>query len=363
VKRLYTRYIHDWETRLTTRDNNRVVRPFEFGLEWAQQWPQTLGMSNDDLPSAGDDEAEQESFLAKLNAEIIADSDRFFGYDKPTDFRVTNRVVPGERERTQFLEFTSAVDSPHPVNNQVRCRLYPAERHSKKAVVLLPHWNSKPHSYVVLCKVLAKLGISTLRLSLPYHDSRLPSETERSDYAVSSNIGRTIDATRQAIIDTRSCFDWLEQQGYEKFGVVGTSLGSCYAFLASAHDKRIRVNVFNHASTDFADVVWTGQSTRHVKAGIEPVMDLERLRKIWAAISPRHYYDKFRDMDKRMLVIYADYDLTFLPEYSRQVVAGLKESGIDYLVKVLPCGHYTTGETPFKFLDGWHIGKFLKTSL
>jgi len=26
---------------------------------------------------------------------------------------------------------------------------------------------------------------------------------------------------------------------------------------------------------------------------------------------------------------------------------------------VLPCGHYTTGETPYKFMDGWYIGSFI----
>jgi hypothetical protein len=26
---------------------------------------------------------------------------------------------------------------------------------------------------------------------------------------------------------------------------------------------------------------------------------------------------------------------------------------------VLPCGHYTTGETPYKFLDGWYLGWFV----
>jgi len=36
---------------------------------------------------------------------------------------------------------------------------------------------------------------------------------------------------------------------------------------------------------------------------------------------------------------------------------------IPHQVRVLPCGHYSTGETPYKFLDGWHIGKFLKTAL
>jgi hypothetical protein len=26
---------------------------------------------------------------------------------------------------------------------------------------------------------------------------------------------------------------------------------------------------------------------------------------------------------------------------------------------VLPCGHYTTGETPYKYLDGWYLGSFM----
>jgi hypothetical protein len=26
---------------------------------------------------------------------------------------------------------------------------------------------------------------------------------------------------------------------------------------------------------------------------------------------------------------------------------------------VLPCGHYTTGETPYKYIDGWYMGWFV----
>jgi hypothetical protein len=26
---------------------------------------------------------------------------------------------------------------------------------------------------------------------------------------------------------------------------------------------------------------------------------------------------------------------------------------------VLPCGHYTTGETPYKYMDGWFLGSFV----
>ena len=359
MRKLYSKYMFEWETRMTTRDSNRVVRPFEWGAEWTQDFP----LANGDRPSPTAGFAQQERYLLDLNRRIVAESDRFFDYEKPTDFHLSTRIIPGEKEKTQLLQFTSPVASPIPVNRVVAARWYPARQHNKKAVVLLPHWNSKPHSYIALCKILARLGISTLRLSLPYHDSRLPAETQRSDYAVSANIGRTMAATRQAVIDTRACFDWLEQQGYSSLGIVGTSLGSCYAFLASAHDERVRVNAFNHASTYFADVVWTGQSTRHVKAGIEPFLDLDRLRSAWNGISPMNYFDKFRSKPKKILVIYATYDLTFLPEFSRQVVQQFAEHGIDHEVKVLPCGHYSTGETPFKFMDGWHIGKFLRANL
>ena len=32
----YEQWMYDWETRLTSVDNNRVVRPLEWGVEWAR---------------------------------------------------------------------------------------------------------------------------------------------------------------------------------------------------------------------------------------------------------------------------------------------------------------------------------------
>jgi hypothetical protein len=183
----------------------------------------------------------------------------------------------------------------------------------------------------------------------------MPAELHRADYAVSSNIGRTLDATRQAVVDARSCFDWLAQQGYTRLGILGTSLGSCYAFLASAHDQRLKVNVFNHCSSYFADVVWTGLSTQHIRQGIEEHIDLERLRAVWSAISPVNYMDAYARWPKLSKFIYASYDTTFLPELSRDVIGRIGARGIQNDVVVLPCGHYTLGETPYKFLDGYHI--------
>src|ERR1019366_6570996 len=107
----------------------------------------------------------------------------------------------------------------------------------------------------------------------------------------------------------------------------------CYAFLASAHDPRLRVNAFNHASTAFGDVAWAGQSTRHVKAALEQAgLTQERVRELWSAISPVSFYDKFASDEaggpgKRVLLVYADYDLTFPRESSLRVVDAFLRRG------------------------------------
>jgi hypothetical protein len=74
------------------------------------------------------------------------------------------------------------------------------------------------------------------------------------------------------------------------------------------------------------------------------------------------YFPQFARWQKKSLVVYAKYDLTFLPEFSRQVVEQFGKHALDHKVVVLPCGHYTTGEAPYKYMDGWHIASFFRTA-
>jgi hypothetical protein len=345
VAHRYRSWIDNWENELCFRSTDRVVRQFEYGLEWSSHWPGV------DHPPIGD--ADPDEYVIRLNQSAIANSQQFFGYKPPRDFQL----------RDEWLHFTSPVHTPFPENKAVRARWFPARNGSRKAVVVLPHWNAKLPQHNALCAGLQRLGISALRLSLPYHDSRTAAGLTRADYAMSSNICRTIDAARQAVIDTRSCFDWLELQGFADLGIVGTSIGSCYAFLASAHDHRIRANVFNHCSTYVADVVWEGLSTRHIRDSLDGAIDLETLRKLWLCISPPSYWDLFSAQETRSKFIYTRYDTTFPLHLSRQVIEGARKFKWDHKVSVLPCGHYTMGEFPFKYITGYEICTFLKRNL
>lgn len=337
------RLFHAWERRLAAvSDGDRVARTFEWGLDWIS--------SNGHAGSA--------SPLAVLDAWVdraMADSDRFYACP-PTDAY----TLEGE-----WLRFPSAIRTPHPENDLVRARLFPADPRRagrrRRAVLVLPQWNADETGHVALCRLLARAGLTALRLSLPYHDARMPLELTRADYIVSANVGRTAQVCRQAVVDARRALAWLAREGYESLGILGTSLGSCLAMITAAHEPLVRAAALNHVSTYFADVVWEGLSTSHVRRGLESHIDLDRLRRCWLPISPWPFIGRMRGT--RALLVYARWDLTFPVRLSRQLVAGFAQAGISHEVAVLPCGHYSTGIAPFSWMDGLVLTRFLGRNL
>jgi hypothetical protein len=336
---LIARIFHSWERRLAAAAEHRVVRPFEWGLEWIE------GLDDRDEDVVGR--------LSEWASHAVENSGHFFALPPTDDYR-----LQGNR-----LTFPSAVTTPHPENNVVLARYFPdlSDRGRKRAVVVLPQWNADAEGHIGLCHLLNKFGVSALRISLPYHDARMPPELRRADYIVSSNVGRTAQVCRQAVLDTRRAVAWLATQGYESIGILGTSLGSCLAMLTAAHEPLIRAAALNHISPYFADVIWQGLSTEHVRAGLDGQIQLDALRRIWMPISPFPYLERIRG--RHVLLVYARYDLTFPVALSKMLVNEFRNRGIDHQVKVLPCGHYSTGITPFKWIDGITLCRFLSRNL
>lgn len=334
-------FFHRWERQLAQSSRTeRVVRPFEWGLEWIP-------------PDERHDEATPLATARRWVNGVMADTDAFFTPAPTEDYTFDGHV----------LTFPSALVTPHPVNNVVHARWFPAPAGAgpRRAVVVLPQWNSDAQGHLGLSRLLARSGVSALRLSLPYHDRRMPTELTRADYIVSSNVVRTVQVCRQAVLDVRRALWWLRDQGYERLGLLGTSLGSCLAMLTASHEPLVRAQALNHVSPFFSDVVWRGLSTEHVRAGLEGQVTLEDLRDLWRPISPWSYLERARG--KRTLLVYARYDLTFPVDLSRLLVAEFARRGVPTEVVTLPCGHYTTGQAPFKFLDAYHLIRFLRRGL
>jgi hypothetical protein len=346
---------HAWERRLASVSKDRVVRPFEWGLDWIS----TNGSHEDPGRT-----------LAAWVDEAMRDTTAFFDAPPTSDYEFIQSPPELRRKgEAGTLRFPSALATPHPENNTVVARWFPsvstagpvARAGLGRAVVVMPQWNADADGHTGLCRLLARFGVSALRLSLPYHDRRMPPELTRADYIVSSNVGRTLQVCRQAVLDARRAVGWLAGQGFERIGILGTSLGSCLAMLTSAHEPRIRAQALNHVSPWFADVVWHGLSTRHVREGLSGHVDLDCLRALWRPISPFEYLDRIKST--RTLLVYARYDLTFPVDLSRRLVGEFMSRGLPHEVLALPCGHYSTGSAPFKYLDGYALTRFLRRNL
>ncbi len=361
---MIARLFHAWERRLHAVSKDRVVRPFEWGLDWIEM----NGASHADSP---------DGVLLDWASRAVSDSSRFFNTPDTSDYTFR----PGVDGATGGVSFPSAMRTRYPENNTVHALYFEAEprraearslreggraapanaRERRRAVLVLPQWNAGPDGHVGLCRLLNRFGLSALRLTLPYHDARRPAELHRADYIVSANLGRTLQACRQAVMDAKRAIGWLASQGYDRIGILGTSLGSCLSLLTAAHEPRIRAQALNHISPYFADVVWRGLSTSHVRAALEGSVELDQLRRMWLPISPQVYLDRIKD--KKTLLVYAKYDLTFPVDLSRKLIGEFQRRGIPHELAVLPCGHYSTGVTPFKFLDGFVLARFLDRNL
>jgi len=351
-------FIRARERKLAYRDKNRIVRPFEWGASFVADYAKD---------NEGDD---PRGFMEDYTRQALQRSEEFYALPSITDYKLA-----GDQ-----LTWTSAVKTSSEENNTVHARFFPAlapqrnsygdagngnNKRTQRAVIVLPQWNADATSHVALCRLLNRFGIAALRLTLPFHEARRPPELERADHLISSNIGRTIQSMRQAVLDARAAITWLkEQRGFERIGIIGTSIGSCAGFLTFAHDERLDAGVFNHVSGYFADVTWHGISTQHVRQGFGDKVTLDELREFWLPISPVPYIPRLLKIRPRpMRFIAARHDLTFPAHLTRDVISEFKRLDIPIDVTWLPCGHYTSGEAPWKYLDGWKIVSFIRKHL
>ena len=98
---------------MTSRDNNRIVRPFEWGLDWTRNWP---GVGDVPAPEEQGDREAMVRYMSAVNDHLAENSDEFFRYERPCSFELSGDI----------LTFESPVATPHAKNNLAHARWFPA---------------------------------------------------------------------------------------------------------------------------------------------------------------------------------------------------------------------------------------------
>lgn len=334
----FEQMIRRYEHRRWAEEPNRRTLPFAWGLEH-------IGSKADDPDPRG--------YLDRFVEDTLARSDEWYATTPADDYVLHDDGV---------LSFTSAIASPWPENNRVYGQIFPGRR-ERAAVIVLAQWNARWEEQQAVCRWLNRLGLTAVKMSLPYHDRRAVPGHPRADHLVGPNIGLTMQANRQAVLDVRRTLRWLESQGCDRLGIVGTSIGSSLAFITMCHEPALRAGAFLHVATYFGDVVASGLTTMNVWESIQGNLSPEEARHYWSPISPSPYIWKLGGNNKQILAISGRYDPTFWPEYTAAFYKAVRRDGVKFESFSLPCGHYSLGVAPFSYAVGYRFGTFLRRAL
>jgi dienelactone hydrolase len=275
----------------------------------------------------------------------------------PAFFNEPSGSDQGFQRHDGCLRFPSCLSTDIEENNVVWAEI--AESGSfDQAMVVFHHWNASSRNRQI-AKYFSRRGITVVEMAMPYHFERRRPGSAYADYMLSSNLGRTIQSIRQAVLDGRKLIRWLKSEGYREISVLGMSLGSWVAGIIAAQDPAVSKASLFLTGGSLADMVWTGRATRSIRASLESKIELTDLRRAWAPLNMENYAQRLARQDLDLHIVLATRDKVVLPEVSERFMQALKGTGAKPHILKLNCGHYSLAMPPYVLLAGSSLKRFL----
>lgn len=274
-----------------------------------------------------------------------------------TFFDISEGHVLSLTKEDGWIKFPSAITTDIQENNFAWAKVTDSGSYDK-ALVVFHHWNAKSRNQR-LANFLSRRGISVIEVALPYHLERRRPGSLHSDFMLSSNLGRTIQSIRQAVLDGRLLVKFLKGEGYKEISVLGMSLGSWVAGLVAAHDPDVNKAALFLSAGSLADMVWTGRATRLIRTALEPAINLTDLNRAWSIVNLENYAHLLTRPQLDVQFVLAKRDKVVLPDLSERFIRSLQHAGTTPEVLRLNCGHYSLSLPPHMIFAGLRLMKFL----
>ncbi|HUU14468.1 MAG TPA: alpha/beta hydrolase family protein [Terriglobia bacterium] len=240
--------------------------------------------------------------------------------------------------RLQEIAFPSPIETRWKENNTAYgYYLRPDTLRRLPAFLILHGWGRKS-LWIELHRIgvrLARHGIESLFLVMPFHLRRAPLGSWSGEYMISGDVVRTAECFQQTVVEVRAILPWL-REFCPAVGFFGMSLGGIIGHLAMTVE-RFDAGVTMLASGNSAGVTWEGRMTRHVKADIQRAgIDRAELEKIWAVTNPtllaRH------NKVKNLLMMGGKFDEIVPPKFTLELWEALGRPTLRWF----PCAHYSS---------------------
>jgi len=199
------------------------------------------------------------------------------------------------------------LDSPRPYdceeNNQVSLEYWPGPDGWNSPVMFLLHgvMSVSDVGYKLWAKKLNALGWGVIFFHLPYHYGRRPKKAMSGEMALTSNIIRTTEGIRQAVIEMRWINQALRERGVPAIGIWATSYGGWIGSLLAVLENDVRMVMLLEPIVDVDIAIWESPATRTLRRQLrQRGITRDLLRRLVPVACPTHHQPKL-DPDKILL--------------------------------------------------------------
>lgn len=153
-------------------------------------------------------------FSSLTREEYLEDPELFYG--KPDVIPEFSIIKTSDVRDVEIFDvkFPSPVQTEHTENNIAYGHFYKNKaRKSSVSLIILHGWRrSFLYSERKIALRLANNNIDCFILKLPFHIERTPKDTLSGEYALTGDVYRTVEGTRQLVIEVRAVKSWLQRQ-------------------------------------------------------------------------------------------------------------------------------------------------------
>ncbi|MEC1404473.1 alpha/beta hydrolase family protein [Bacillus subtilis] len=214
--------------------------------------------------------------------------------------------------RVGTFRYESLIQTGNPVNDTLKGEVFLNENDIDQPNVIFVHgWRMDSFDRIKKIfhnRIMKDLGWNMYYYSLPYHFEREPENSQYSgELMISANIDRTIESTRQAIVDLRAFIHWIKANKKGPVIIVGVSLGGWVTNLIATLESQIDVMVSIFYANRLSYSIWYTIPGKFIREELEQNgVTYEDLTKYWNITDPSQALPKVNK--DNILLISAKHD-------------------------------------------------------
>lgn len=192
----------------------------------------------------------------------------------------------------------------HPENDHLNCDIWLGPKGWQSPTMFMLHgvMSVSDVGYRLWAKKLNSLGWTAIFFHLPYHYSRKPKNCLSGEIAFSSNLIRTAEGIRQAVIELRLVCRSLKAKGVPSIGLWGTSYGGWIASLLIMLEDIVTTAWLLEPIADVEHAIWKSPAAITMRQQLRQIgITAEDVQRFLPFVCPS-YHKPLLDMHKILLI-------------------------------------------------------------